>query len=138
MAASREAELYRGFPFHPFHPPPPEGKGFGDRYGNGLDLRHLQPESMRRSAGGPSERLAVRESPYLDSRPFGHESFPGNVPRIDRGGGEREWQRRDRTPLVNGDYHHGMGQLFIQCTTITGLLFGISLREAQMKKIEEN
>ena len=111
MAVGREADnLYRGFPFHPFHPPPPEAKGFGDRYGNELDLRHPQNESMRRSAGPPSDQLAVRESPYLDSNPFGHEGFHSIVQRTDkfRGGGDMEWQRRDRMALVNGDYTHGM------------------------------
>ncbi|XP_078367195.1 uncharacterized protein LOC144651177 isoform X2 [Oculina patagonica] len=106
MVAGREAEhLYRGFPFHPFHPPPPDGKGFGDRYGNELDLRHLHPESVRRPAGGPSERLGMRETPYLDSHPFSREVLHGNVQRVERAGiGEREWQRRDRVALVNGDY----------------------------------
>lgn len=109
MVAGREAEhLYRGFPFHPFHPPPPDGKGFGDRYGNELDLRHLHPESVRRPAGGPSERLGMREAPYLDSHPFSREGFHGNVQRVERAGVvEREWQRRDMAALVNGDYQPG-------------------------------
>ena len=106
--------MYRGFPFHPFHPPPPDGKGFGDRYGNELELRRLQPESMRRSAGGSSERQSLHESPHLDSRSFGHEGFHGNLPRVDR---EREWQKRDRTALLNGDYHPGMASLlYFLCT----------------------
>lgn len=109
MVANREADhLYRGFPFHPFHPPPADGKGFGDRYGNELDLRHLQPESVRRLAGGPSERLGVREMPFLDSQSFNRENFHGNVQRVERStNGEREWQRRDRVTLVNGDYQPG-------------------------------
>lgn len=109
MVAGRETEhLYRGFPFHPFHHPPPDGKGFGDRYGNELNLRHLHPESVRRSAGGPSERRGVRELPYLDSRPFGREGFHGNVQREERPGiGEREWQRQERAVLVNGNYQPG-------------------------------
>lgn len=105
IAASREADhLYRGFPFHPFHHPPPDGKGFGDRYGNELDLRHLQPDTARRSSVGPSERPGLHDAPFLDSHPFTREGFHGNLPRVERGGGEREWQRRDLAALVNGEY----------------------------------
>jgi len=108
LAVSRDSEhLYRGFPFHPFHPPPPDGKGFGDRYGNELDLRHLHRESLRRPAGEPPERPGMREPLYLDNHPFAREGFRGGIPRMDRGIGDREWQRRERTPLLNGDYIHG-------------------------------
>lgn len=110
MATSREADhLYRGFPFHPFHHPPPDGKGFGDRYGNELDLRHLQPDNgRRRSSVGPSERLGLHDAPFLDSHPFNREGFHGNLPRVERGGSEREWQRRDMAALVNGEYKSDM------------------------------
>ena len=108
LAVSRDSEhLYRGFPFHPFHPRPPDGKGFGDRYGNELDLRHLHPESLRRPTGEPLERPGMREPLYLDNHPFAREGFRGGIPRIDRGIADREWQRRERTPLLNGDYIHG-------------------------------
>ena len=131
LPVSRESEhIYRGFPFHPFHPPLPDGKGFGDRYGNELDLRHLQAESMRRSAGEPSERLGVRKSPYLDSRAFGHEAFHSSMPRMDRGNGESEWRRRDRAALVNGDFHHGKGQFvvfLVHQTSSTLLHFSLKL-----------
>lgn len=120
IAAGREADhLYRGFPFHPFHHPPPDGKGFGDRYGNELDLRHLQPDTARRSSVGPSERPGLHDTPFLDSHPFTREGFHGNLPRVERGGGgEREWQRRDLAALVNGEYKPaGKDNLpsFLQC-----------------------
>lgn len=106
LVPGREAgHLYRGFPYHSFHRPPPEGKGFSDHFGNKADLRHPHNDIMRRSVG-PPEQLVV---PYLDSNAFGHKSFHSSPARVDSGKdeGERRWQQEDRRALVNGEYHHG-------------------------------
>lgn len=105
LVPGREAgHLYRGFPYHSFHRPPPEGKGFSDHFGNEADLRHPHNDIMRRSVG-PPEQLVV---PYLDSNAFGHKSFHSSPARVDSGKdeGERRWQQGDRRALVNGEYHH--------------------------------
>ena len=102
MAPGCEKDLYRPFPFHHSYPSQlPDGKAFGDRYGNELDLYHIQHESMNRVK--PPERLGIHEPTYLDPYPFSREGFQSSIPRVDRASGERQ----ERPLFLNGDYRPG-------------------------------
>lgn len=139
LMPGREAgHLYRGFPYHSFHHPPSEGKGFSDHYEP--DFRHPHSENMRRSTGGASERVGV---PYLEPKTFGHKGFQHSAARIDSGkvDEEREWQQRDRNAIVNGDYHQDKQRTMSSERSSPSLAKRIKIErcpeEASMKQINK-